>query len=781
MKPEISCSLCRQPLMTARMKERLLQVAKEKKIKNYEEWLFLCGPCKLNRFSRRLVGDNLNKVPRAKPVPHRRTEKLEPMKHDSRLGTTVYKSECFSCNQGCDAVVHVKEGRVVRVEGDASSHVTKGILCSKALASPEHIHHRERILYPLKRAGRRGEGQWERISWDEALDTVVRRLKETEKKYGKEGVMLATGTSRGWLLPFYRFANAYGVQYTAPGTAQCALPRFTASTLVGGTRFLENPDYAHTRCMLVWGANPTSTFPAKGRGMMEAWIRGAELIVVDPLLTEASSKADLWLQLRPGTDAALALGMLNVIIEEGLYDQAFVKKWCHGFEGLKKRAAEFSPERVSEITWLAKEKIFQAARLYATVKPSCITIVVAIEQNADTLSTCRAIAMLAAITGNIDVPGGNLIQMPVPVGLWLKGDLALTNILTEEQHQQRLGSQQYPLLSGKHSVSFPPSAFNYDVWKAMLTGKPYPIRAMYSQGSNMVLAYANSKMVLEAIQSLDFFAGVDFYHNETNLWADIILPAATWMERDFVTCSDQVSPDSAHLQQKTVQVGECRSDLTILNELAKRLGFADRMFPTDESFMDYLLQPAEMNFKDFKRKGLIRLPWEYKKYEKDGFATSTGKVQLLDTTLESLGFDPYPGYVEPAESPVSTPELAKEYPLIITTGGRVPVYRHAEFRNISILREIVPELTIFLHPETAGRYGIEDRDWIIVESPRGAVEGIADLTHGIDPRVVQVASHWPGKSNVNLIMDNEKCAPVVGSAQLRCQLCRIQKKGDHVQ
>ncbi|MBM4332460.1 MAG: hypothetical protein FJ117_14795 [Deltaproteobacteria bacterium] len=197
MKPEISCSLCRQPLMTARMKERLLQVAKEKKIRNYEEWLFLCGPCKLNRFSRRLVGDNLNKVPRAKPVPHRRTEKLEPMKHDSRLGTTVYKSECFSCNQGCDAVVHVKEGRVVRVEGDASSHVTKGILCSKALTSPEHIHHRERILYPLKRAGRRGEGQWERISWDEALDTVVRRLKETEKKYGKEGVMLATGTSRG--------------------------------------------------------------------------------------------------------------------------------------------------------------------------------------------------------------------------------------------------------------------------------------------------------------------------------------------------------------------------------------------------------------------------------------------------------------------------------------------------------------------------------------------------------------------------------------------------------
>ncbi len=773
---EITCPQCGRPTLPSGMKDRLIRMAQEKGISDPSS-LLLCRDCKLKSFSRKLVGDDLQRVPREKPVAHRRAEELQPVKQDPRLGTTVYKSECFSCNQGCDTVVHVRDGQVVRVEGDASSHVTKGVICSKGLASPEHANHRERILYPLKRAGERGGGRWDRISWDEALDTIVRRLKETERKYGKEGIMLATGTSRGWLLPFFRFANAYGVQYTAPGTAQCALPRFTASTLVGGTRFLENPDYARTECMLVWGANPTSTFPAKGRGMMEAWTRGAKLIVVDPMLTETSSKADLWLKLRPGTDAALALGMLNVIMEEGLYDKQFVERWCHGFEGLKKRAAEFPLEKVSEITWVPQEQIAEAARLYATVKPSSITIVVAIEQNADSLSTCRAIAMLAAITGNIDVPGGNLIQMPVPVGLWLKGDLALSNILTEEQHRRRLGSDKYPLLSGKHSVSFPPSAFNYDAWKAMLTGKPYPIRAMYSQGSNMVLAYANSHMVLEAIQSLDFFACVDFYPNETNLWADIILPAATWMERDFVTCSDQVSPDSAHLQQKTAQAGECRSDVTILNDLAKRLGFADRMFASDESFMDFLLQPAEMNFKDFKRKGLIRLPWEYKKYEKNGFATPTGKVQLSDPKLESLGFDPLPSYVEPAESPVSTPEVAKEYPLIITTGGRVPVFRHAEFRNISILREIVPDLTIFLHPDTAARYGISDRDWIVVESPRGAVEGIADLTPGIDPRVVQVASHWPGKSNVNLIMDNEKCAPVVGSAQLRCQLCRIRKKG----
>jgi anaerobic selenocysteine-containing dehydrogenase len=357
---EVQCQECGQPFVKPEIKERLGRMASEKGISDLS-FLLLCRNCKLKSFSRKLVGSDLQKVPRTKPVPPRRTEKLETVKQDLRLGTTVYKSECFSCNQGCDAVVHVKDGRVVRVEGDSSSHVTKGTLCSKGLASPDHINHRERILYPLKRMGKKGEGRWEPISWDEALDTTVSRLKETENKYGKDGIMLAVGTSRGWLLPFYRFANAYGVQYTAPGTAQCALPRFTGSTLVGGTRFLENPDYEHTRTMLVWGANPTSTFPAKGRGMMEAWIRGAKLIVVDPMLTEASSKADLWVQLRPGTDAALAMGMLNVIIREGLYDKAFVEKWCHGFEGLKKRAAEFSPERVSEITWVPKETIIQAA------------------------------------------------------------------------------------------------------------------------------------------------------------------------------------------------------------------------------------------------------------------------------------------------------------------------------------------------------------------------------------------------------------------------------------
>lgn len=322
-----------------------------------------------------------------------------------------------------------------------------------------------------------------------------------------------------------------------------------------------------------------------------------------------------------------------------------------------------------------------------------------------------------------------------------------------------------------------PSAHNHAVWQAILTGKPYPVRAIYCQGSNMIAGYANTSMVMDALKSLDFFVVADFFMTETAELADIVLPVATWMERDSVTRSDQTSIDNFHLQQKIAQIGECWSDFRILNELAKKLGFAERMFPTDQAYFDFLLEPSGMTFQEFKKVGVISVPYSFKKYETHGFNTPSRKIQLYDRRLKDLGFDPLPNYREPTESPVSTPELAEEYPLIITTGGRVAVFRHSELRNIPILREIVPELLVSINPATADKLDIHDGDPIIVESPRGSMEAKAYLTEGIDPRVVQVPSHWGDKNNVNRIMDNQNCAPMIGSIQHRCQLCRIRRKG----
>ncbi|KPJ65030.1 hypothetical protein AMJ44_11305, partial [candidate division WOR-1 bacterium DG_54_3] len=398
-----------------------------------------------------------------------------------------------------------------------------------------------------------------------------------------------------------------------------------------------------------------------------------------------------------------------------------------------------------------------------------------VDQNADTISTGRAITMLAAITGNIDVPGGNIIPMKINVRGLSDPALTLVNKLTTEHHQKRLGSKEYPLLSSKASL-ITPVAHNFTLWQAILTGEPYPVRALFCQGNNMLVSYANTKMVTDAVLSLDFFVVADFFMTPTTDVADIVLPAATWMERDAVTNFHQISYNSAHLQQKTVQLGECWSDFKIMNELGRRLGFGELMFPTDEAYFDFLLEPSGMTFEDFKGVGVISSSLTFKKYEVTGFQTPSGKIQLYDQRLEDLGFDPLPSYREPTESPMSAPEKTKEYPLIITTGGRVPVFRHSELRNIPILREIVPELLMSINPKKAQELGIEEGDSVLVESPRGSMEAKAHLTEAIDPRVVQIPSHWPGRNNVNLIMDNENCAPMIGSAQLRCQLCRVRKK-----
>jgi len=770
---KVSCQRCKNLFVSLEHHQEILKIAEDKGLGSYRAYFSLCQNCRAQAFAEQMIGNHLEKVKRTEHVAKRRQETFYTIREDTRLGTTVYKTECFICNQGCDALVHVKDGMVVRVEGDTSSEVTKGTLCAKGLASKEILYHRERLLHPMKRSGTRGEGKWQRITWDEAFDTIVNHLRSIEERYGSESIVLATGTNRGWVRYFTRFANAYGKQWIGPGIAQCFYPRISGQMLVLGTNAMENPDYNATRCMIIWGCNPTTTWPVKGLGIMEAWCRGAQMIVIDPFFSEAASKAHLWLQLRPGTDAALALGMLHVIITERLYDETFVDNWCIGFDELVKRVEEYQPERVETITWVPASLIREAARLYAAIKPSSITQCLSIDQNADTISTSRSIAMLAAITGNIDVPGGNLITMLTEMSP--VSDETGRQWLSREHHEKRLGRAQYPLLAGEACV-MGPSAHNFTVWRAILTGRPYPVRAVYCHGSNMLRTYANTKMVTDALTKLDFFVVADLFPTETAAIADIVLPAASWMERSAVTRNEQTSISHLHLQQKVVQREECRSDLSILNELARRLGFADRMFPGEEAYFDFLLQPSGLTFEEFKRLGVVSCPHVFRKYESEGFHTPSGKVQLYDERLTSLGYDPLPSYQEPSESPIHTPELAKEYPLIITTGGRVPVFRHAELRNIPVLREIVPELEASISPKTARALGINNGDTVIVESPRGGMEAKARVTEGIDPRVIQVPSHWPGINNVNLLMDNEKCAPMIGGAQLRCQLCRVKKR-----
>ena len=284
----VSCQRCGELFISLQNHQKILKFAKDKDLDKYQVYFALCQNCRAQSFAEQMIGNNLKRVERVRHVAKRRQEALHPIKTDTRLGTTVYKTECFICNQGCDALVHVKDGMVVGVEGDTSSEVTKGTLCAKGLASKEILYHRERLLYPMKRLGARGGGKWQRITWDEAFDTIVDRLRSIEARYGSESIVLATGTNRGWVRYFTRFANAYGKQWIGPGIAQCFYPRISGQMLVLGTNAMENPDYNATHCMIIWGCNPTNTWPVKGLGMMEARSRGAKMIVVDPAFSEAA-------------------------------------------------------------------------------------------------------------------------------------------------------------------------------------------------------------------------------------------------------------------------------------------------------------------------------------------------------------------------------------------------------------------------------------------------------------------------------------------------------------
>lgn len=699
---------------------------------------------------------------------------------------TVVKSSCRMCHGGCGVLIHVKDGDVMKVSGDPDSPMNKGRLCPKGASSVELLNHPDRLKYPMRRLGARGEGRWERISWDEALDSIVSKLKEIIEDFGVESIGIGQGTGRRHFDYVVRFANALGTpNWCEPGCAQCFIPRLNANMLTLGMPFV--PDYfgeVHPQYVLVWGHNPLVSGP-DGEiqfTLRDCLERGSRLIVVDPRLSETAQKAELWLQLRPGSDDALALSMLNVIITEGLYDREFVEEWTSGFDQLSERVYRYTPEWAEEITWVPADKIRLAARTFAQAKPATLDWGVAIEHTPNCFQTARAIAMLPALTGNIDVPGG-LITGTLPIGLFPY----LAERLSEDARVKRLGADEFKVL-GANGVTLPiPAAHIPAMLKAMRTGEPYPVKAFLIFGSNPLVTYANPREVFESLSALDQLVVMDIFMTPTAELADIVLPAATWLEADGV----QGYPIGVDLhvlaQQKVVRLWESRQDEEVLAELAGRMGLEAGAEPLEE-ILDRRLRGLGLSFEQLKEKGSVSPPLVYKKYEQmKMFLTPSGKVELYSSILDGLGYDPLPYYEEPPESPLSTPELLGEYPFILITGSRVPYFFHSEHRQVPALRRRHPDPIVQVHPETAKRLGIGDEDWVWIETRRGKIQQKASITDRIDPRVVHVEHGWwfpeeegpeygVWRSNANILTDNgPPYDPAMGTYQLRALLCRLSK------
>jgi anaerobic selenocysteine-containing dehydrogenase len=705
------------------------------------------------------------------------------LQEGSQQAGTILKSVCRSCHGGCGVLLHVKDGVLIKVEGDRDSPLNHGRLCPIGTVTTDLVYHPDRLKYPLRRNGKRQSGDWQRISWDEALNEISTRLLTIRDQYGPEAIALGTGTGRHHIRWVSRFGHALGTpNWCEPGFAQCFHPRVNTSILTfGDFPVCDYTGGVPPACIFYWGHNPVLSGPdGETRfNVLEALEHNPRIIVVDPRRTALAEKADIWLQVRPGADDALALAMLNVIISEQLFDEPFVTRWTHGFAELAAHVKKYTPEWAAPITWVSADQIRAAAHLFARTKPAMMEWGCAIEHTPKCIQTVRAVSMLPALTGNIDVPGAWVFGMH-----GLGRFPSLVENLSANANAKRLGGERFKLLGGEGADL--PAAHIPTLLRAMRDGEPYPVKAFLVFGNNTLTTYANSSEVYDALLKLDFMVCADLFMTPTAELADIVLPAAAWPELDQLAGLPTIAANVVLAQQKAVQIGECKSDEEIFVELARRMKLPV-CTESVKTVLDAQLAAGGLNitFDELKQKGFIKLPIKYRKYENGGFKTPTGKIELYATRLEQLGYAPLPYYEEPPESPLRTPKTAEKYPLVLTTGGRISFFFNSEHRQLAKLRKAQRNPVAEIHPETAARCGIANGGWMWIETLRGRIRQKAKVTDGIDPRVIHVQHGWwfpeqPGPeygvwtSNANLLTNNQPpYDSAMGTYQLRALLCRV--------
>ena len=723
---------------------------------------------------------------------------------------------CASCDIKCSVLADVEDNKILRVRRDPDHPITPHSLCNKGAAYPDQIYHKDRILYPLKSVGKRGEGKWARVSWDEAMDEIGERLNKIVDQYGPESV---SGTA-GAIVPYdltRRFLNVLGSPNFVAGTYLCLGNTSSVNrTTMGWQPF---PDYWRTKTIVLWGHDPQpNKWTAEYLWIRNAIKGGAKLIVVDPRVCFSAKRADLHLRLRPGSDPALFLGWLHVIINEGLYDHDFVANWTVGFEELKARVQEYTPERVEEITWVPADQVRAAARLYATNGPAIIPWNPATDQISNSTQALRAMGALRAICGNIDVMGGEMI-MPYHPTVVTETEIAMTHMLSKEQRDKQLIIESAKLLSYEFWEEYNEASEKVfgrkwadqilagalanpaKVGEAMRTGRPYPVKAFINIGSDPVTSFTDARNMHDAFMSLDLLVSCDIFMVPTCQMSDFILPAATWGEKydlhnhwdwhTFMIGGDKcVEP-----------LGEAKDEYHFLREIAIRVG-QEEYWPweTQKEFYEYRLAKVADSFEDFMAAGGLAAFAEhpvlgdnpqFKKYEKTGFATPSGKVELYSATMEKFGYDPLPSHVEQPGTVISDPELAKEYPLTYFIGAKGDPYFQQQGRNIASLRRMAPEPWVEMHPDTAYDLGFDDGEFVAVETPHGRLMAVCKHSDDAHPKVVRVPYRWwlpeqapyaPNFSGLfqvsdnNLTDDDPKYAdPEQGIPSLRGLMCRVVK------
>jgi len=668
-------------------------------------------------------------------------------------GVTTKKLICAACDIACSVVGEVQKGRVTKVRS-SDNPIFRDNICMKGIIAPKGLANPTRVLHPMKRVGERGSGEWEQVTWEEAMSDIGSRLKKVIADHGPEAWAVSTsqwntsvdnGMGR-------RFMNLLGSPNWISGVALCAgntaaVNRFTYGWFPFG-------DFANTKCIVLMGHNPRRhSWTPLYNSIRGAQAKGAKLIVMDPRRSSSAERADIWLPLKVGSDAAMMFGWLKVIIDEELYDKEFVRTWTIGFEDLKKRVDEFPLERVAKLTGCDPEMIAEAARVYATSGPAVIPWTPITDMQRNSTSGIRLQTILRSICGNIDVPGGELLQGFNP-DIIPESEIEMHHVLSDEQKMKQLGSKDHPAFTYRGQLPFrEPTKRVYgqeyanlvmgchmatpsETFKAMAGEGEYPVKAFFFLGNNPLLSYANMPLIQKAMMNQDLIVAHEQFMTPSAQLADYVLPADSWLERPWL--HDMFGwMSTVRFSEKAMDPpGECRSTFEFWKGIAGALDMPDVVpWDTLEDFYDYRVARTGMTWEKIVQTEVHFKKPAFRTYEKNGFATPSGKVELKSSILEDLGFDPLPYF---REDPPKDPD----YPLMMFTGVREDGFFQTGHRHIPEMRARHPEPEIYLNAKTAAARGVKEGEWVTVENQLGSIKARLAIKDAMPDDLVRVPHGW---------------------------------------
>lgn len=719
------------------------------------------------------------------------------------------------CHDGCGVLTYTDAaGRLKKIEGDPNCEYNQGRLCLRCVNMVEQIYNPDRLKWPLKRIGEKGENKWQRISWDEAYEWIETTVKHIWEIQGPEAIVTLTGTGRNAM---WQGAMILRGAFHSPNMAfgflsadSCYQPRMTTNLIKEGDCFVcdasqfnplryDAPEWQVPEVIVIWGNEPLRS---NGDGFLGHWLidcmrLGSKFIVIDPALTWEAAKADLWLRVRPGTDCLVALGMLNVIVKEKLYDEEWVNTWGYGFDELAERALQYDPADVAEQCWVPKELIIEAARMYANAKPAAMQWGLAIDMQPSAMEASAAINDMVAMCGNLDTPGGNIMER-YAYNSSKKYGCGL-EFMSEEMLQKRIGTYCSPIHESGYTPFIPPDI----LLECMESDVPYKVQMLYVHGTNPIANMAGeAPRVYAAWKRVPYTLVLDYYITPTAAaFADVVLPAAMSVERDSYRSWWQP------LRAITQSVGryyECKMDEEVVLELGKifRPEFFGQ-FDTVRDFLTWMIQDeghgVDYTFEELTHRVYDWWDWNYtyRKYEKGllredgqpGFVTATGMYEFYPPLYEIWGFDALPHHNEPIESPYASPEKFKQYPFILTTGNRHWGLFHSEHRQLPKMREIHDNPYMDINPEAAAELGIKEGDWVWIENMRGRCRQRVRFNVGLDKRVIRGEHGWwfPEQegaeprlfgvfdSNINNLTTMGVYGPMHYGAPYKCTIAKVYK------